>query len=160
MLQLKAIQHAAFQSQETHCYSANLYVDGKLAATVGNEGHGGCDYQYPKDKALFDKALLDVVQIKGYRDWDSPYDALESWCCNQVNDYLAAKDLKRLLSKRVLFTEPGMPGIYQTQCAKNKATKERWLELYEREQARGDKKQILNLLPFDTALKLFKEKTQ
>lgn len=40
---LKAIKHSKFASQETDCYTANLYVDGTKIGTVSNAGHGGCD---------------------------------------------------------------------------------------------------------------------
>ena len=54
-LEMKAIKLAQFKSQETYCYEANVYLDGKPFAIVGNDGHGGCDYQHehPKFKGEF-----------------------------------------------------------------------------------------------------------
>ena len=51
-LELKNIKHTAWASQETHCYQASLYVDGKPVAIVSNDGHGGADrdYAHPKFK--------------------------------------------------------------------------------------------------------------
>ena len=51
-LELKAIKHTVWASEETHCYQASLYVDGKPVAIVSNDGHGGCDrdYSHPKFK--------------------------------------------------------------------------------------------------------------
>ena len=56
-LELKSIQYSSFASQETSCYQAKLYVDGKPFATVGNEGCGGCDYQHSLTK--HDKEFMD-----------------------------------------------------------------------------------------------------
>lgn len=39
---LKSLKIAKFMSQETLCYSANVYVDGIKAGYVENDGHGGC----------------------------------------------------------------------------------------------------------------------
>ena len=38
---LKNVKTCDFMSEETVCYEANLYCDGKLLARVYNEGHGG-----------------------------------------------------------------------------------------------------------------------
>jgi hypothetical protein len=42
-LELKNIKYFASGSQETPCYTATVYVDGKKAIYVDNDGHGGCD---------------------------------------------------------------------------------------------------------------------
>ena len=39
---LKNLKVAKFMSQETTCFQATVYVDGKKAGTAENEGHGGC----------------------------------------------------------------------------------------------------------------------
>ena len=39
--ELKNVKYAAFASEETHCFEATLYVNGKRFCTVSNEGHGG-----------------------------------------------------------------------------------------------------------------------
>ena len=41
-IELKGLKHYDALSQETNSFSANLYVDGKLAASCKDEGHGGC----------------------------------------------------------------------------------------------------------------------
>lgn len=40
---LKNLKYAAFASEETSCFSATVYVDGKRLCTARNDGHGGCD---------------------------------------------------------------------------------------------------------------------
>lgn len=40
-VELRGIKHAAFASDETECFSATVFIDGKKAGTVDNEGRGG-----------------------------------------------------------------------------------------------------------------------
>jgi hypothetical protein len=40
---IKNLKYAAFASQETSCFEATIYVDGKRFCTARNEGHGGPD---------------------------------------------------------------------------------------------------------------------
>lgn len=44
---LKKVQHAEFASEETSCFRADVYIDGKLAGSVSNEGHGGPNMYTP-----------------------------------------------------------------------------------------------------------------
>lgn len=38
---LKSIKYYVQLSEETNCFRANLYIDGKRVGVVGNDGHGG-----------------------------------------------------------------------------------------------------------------------
>jgi hypothetical protein len=47
-IELKSLKVNQRESQETLAFSANLYINGKKAATVGNHGTGGCNhYDFP-----------------------------------------------------------------------------------------------------------------
>lgn len=46
-LSLKNLKFHEDMSEETPCFSADLYEDGKLIAYVKNEGRGGCNSVYP-----------------------------------------------------------------------------------------------------------------
>lgn len=48
-LSLKNLKFHEDMSEETPCFSADLYEDGKLIAHVKNEGRGGCNSIYPAD---------------------------------------------------------------------------------------------------------------
>ena len=66
-IELKNIKYAAFASEETHCYEATLYVNGKRFAHVSNDGHGGCDRQEPiKPYTYKDLAQLEKTIAKEY----------------------------------------------------------------------------------------------
>ena len=102
-LELKSIKHTAWASEETHCYQANLYVDGKPVAVVSNDGHGGCDrdYDHPKFKGNYRSVMKSIKEYfeslppspfsyegsDGVMVHDTLPQTLESWCSDQVNDW-------------------------------------------------------------------------
>jgi hypothetical protein len=164
-LELKAIKHSAFASQETHCYNAALFVDGKPLAIVSNQGHGGCDdeNQHPKCKMnhgdyrdkmreVYDhfEAMPEVEHQSGtYKFMCQP--SLEVWCGDQVNRFLSSKDLKRMLKSKVVLHCTADNAIYTVKgaytAARSKGIK-----------AANNGHTILNELPFDEALGLFSSK--
>ena len=42
-IELKNLKTAEFASEETHCYEATVYLDGKRFCIASNQGHGGGD---------------------------------------------------------------------------------------------------------------------
>lgn len=102
MIVLKNIKTLASLSEETHCYSADLWFDGKKIGTVSNDGHGGCDRFYG-DQAAYDQANawckthLPTWDCNGTQE---PTD-LEMHCCDLVNAHLRAKEIARLAAKVV-----------------------------------------------------------
>jgi len=119
-LELKNIKHTEWASEETHCYQAALYVDGKPVAIVSNDGHGGCDrdYDHPKFKGDYRatmKAVHDYFKTLPNTDAcdlfpDGMEQQLEFWCADQVNEFLNKKhimsNVKRIL-KKVSFVQDG-----------------------------------------------------
>ena len=61
-LELKNIKYFASGSQETPCYTATVYVDGKKAIYVSNNGHGGCDKHDVADSFTW----KDIENIKSF----------------------------------------------------------------------------------------------
>jgi hypothetical protein len=53
-LSLKNLKFHEDMSEETPCFSADLYEDGKLIAHVKNEGRGGCNSIYPAGELKYD----------------------------------------------------------------------------------------------------------
>ena len=110
-LELKNIKHTEWASEETNCYQASVYLDGKPLAIVDNDGKGGCDRQneHPSFKREnFRKDFFDVMKDidayfeglpkKKYDDFELDMD-LELWCGEQVTRWMYAKELKRHLKK-------------------------------------------------------------
>jgi len=116
---LKSIKYAEFASQETYCYEATLYVDGKRFAKVSNQGHGGCDMQEPikpftyKDIRKLEETIAEEYPKYGseYGDgkWRSlrvlEYDQnLDMVCGNLVSQWLMDKHIKKSL-KKILYVQ-------------------------------------------------------
>jgi hypothetical protein len=165
-LELKNIKHTSWASEETHCYQASLYVDGKPVAIVSNDGHGGADRDYPHGQ--FRPQLKDFTDVGGdypsvmrkvheYFDGlppspfsyegadgvmihDSMRQTLEAWCCDQVNDWLSARELKSKLKKEFLFQFADKVGVFA----------------HKTRPSRAHKATILNDMPFDEALAIWK----
>ena len=165
-LELKNIKHTSWASEETHCYQASLYVDGKPVAIVSNDGRGGADRDYPHGQ--FRPHLKDFTDVGGdypsvmrkvheYFDGlppspfsyegadgvmihDSMRQTLEFWCCDQVNDWLSARELKSKLKKEFLFQFADKVGVFA----------------HKTRPSRAHKATILNDLPFDEALAIWK----
>jgi len=156
-LELKNIKHTAWASEETHCYQASLYVDGKPFAIVSNDGHGGCDrdYAHPKFKGdYFDMFRSVEAYFKSLpntpSEWneDGMEQRLEFWCSDQVNDWLSSRELRRMMRTQILFQKEGEEeaGVFGTKYYPPKTDGNFW---------RG--RRILNDLPFADALAIWKE---
>jgi hypothetical protein len=109
-LTLKSIKHMASLSEETNCYTADLYLDGVLIARVGNHGHGGCDFQHPVGG--FDLDALNREIRETYPTEPNEFDPtltmhqdIESICGNLLTDWLLVKDAKRWFKKSLVFID-------------------------------------------------------
>ena len=104
-LEMKAIKFSEWASEETYCYQANVYLDGKPLAMVSNDGHGGCDRDYSHDKFKGDyreyrqtmtkideyfKSLPNTEPCKYFPE--GMEQTFELWCGEQVTSFLYKKD--------------------------------------------------------------------
>lgn len=118
---LKGIKHAEFASEETYCYSATVYFDGKRVGTVRNHGHGGADYETVTDRdgwrkmQEFIKTLPDEkVSGAGIAIPFTLKPSLEGICHGLVTQYLVERDAKRLTRGKVAFYMPPWDGRYRS----------------------------------------------
>ena len=65
-LEVKNISHYERGTEETPCYNATVYINGKKAIEVSNDGHGGCDDYYKNYNDA--KRDADEWKAKGYDD--------------------------------------------------------------------------------------------
>lgn len=156
-LELKSIHHSATLSQETHAFSANIYVNGKKVGQVRNEGHGGCDLVHLEKDSVslsdLNKYCLSIEPPKSDKDkqledkyqFSVTYD-FEIWCCEQVNRFLAKKELRSKLKSNIVLIEDGK--VYMYRC---KPTAENIKTVKKRDKI----KQVLNEMNFDDALDAF-----
>ena len=164
-LEVKNISHYARGSEETPCYNATVYINGKKAIEVLNDGHGGCDRQhtYPEieERGLVQKANEWCVKTFGQGSFDFMSDGeketctydidLEHHCHDELYKWLDTKTLKKDLKKQYLFVEKGQLMGYKKKANETDTAFKHFFE------KNHPNEKCLNFLPFDDALKLFKE---
>jgi len=160
-IELKNIKHSEFASHETNCYQATIYIDGKRVGTVENDGQGGCDHVHPYQVAqqidqyakTLPKTICSFIDPETGKpaEMEQTYETIFG---DIVEDWLKAKDLKRLLSKRIVFVKQEDNLIYETKAL----NKDGITTLLNRPNLVDQLKAkiILNLLPFDQALAIYK----
>jgi hypothetical protein len=158
-IELRNIKYAAFASEETTCFEATVYVDGKKVGTACNAGHGGCN-DYNMDKGTYERIAAYATTLPdrqfpaslGGGAYKMDVDAIID---DLVGDFLTRRDLQRNLGKRIMFTKPNTTGIFQTKAL----PKARLAEFLSKPRAellavlKADR--VLNLEPFDVALDIY-----
>lgn len=165
-IELRNVKHAAFASQETECFTASIFIDGEKAGEVSNEGQGGSDNFRPwaLEKTLDEYAKTlpqyDASDLYGKPPGTEMADhSAETLIGELLNEWLVTKDLKRRIGKKMLFTVKGKKGIFAVSfkqpgaLPKVLADKAMLATFAHRHQTET----ILNTLPFDEALKIFRE---
>jgi hypothetical protein len=154
-IELKNLKYSEFASQETYCFEASIYIDGKKAGTVSNQGCGGCHSYHPNTLYPLLKAEADKLPPE---KWDFNGEALtitpdaDTIISELVTEALQAKDLKSGMRRRILFIgEGGEVFETQTMDAAKLAIQLKRKDLYEK----LNTKTILNLLPFTEALSIY-----
>lgn len=120
-IELKKIQFFEAGSEETNCYTGTVYINGKPAIEVSNDGHGGCDRQYPingHDRSIIDAAneycrknhcatvfLWEGKDKNNLKQSDILYSNLEFWCSDQIEKDAQKKLVKKLTAKKVSFIQ-------------------------------------------------------
>lgn len=116
---LKNLKHMASLSQETHAFTATIYVDGKAAFQAMNNGHGGENsyntikgYKGPSTKEVDEwlKNNTDAHEIEGMIIQNS----LEIVIGDLINEKISDKELKKLLKNNLLVIskEDGEDALY------------------------------------------------
>lgn len=133
-IELRKVREHRGLSEETPCYAADVYVDGKLFCHASNRGHGGCDDQCaPKgvDYATFTASLRalearikesfppDEFQAGGKTH--TIYETLESRCHDALIDIAVAKMIKRDTAKKLMFIKPSDGKLYSVKKVPNPA---------------------------------------
>tara|TARA_R100001129_G_C5247577_1_gene227382 strand:+ start:110 stop:628 length:519 start_codon:yes stop_codon:yes gene_type:complete len=109
VIELKNIKHSEFASEETHCYEASVYFNGKKIGVVSNHGHGASDDfdgDYKIWRELEVRMKSDHPQY--HLEWDDSWNdmSMEIWCGEQVNRFLSHKDFKKYMKSKVVFIDP------------------------------------------------------
>ena len=153
-IELKALKYSDFASQETHCFQANIYIDGKMRGWASNDGRGGMTNIQPNDLWAEIKQYTDKMPptIYKYGDQEMTLEASPDGLIDEfVTLALHEKDLKRAMKTRILFTRENQ--VFETQkfdAAKLSAAVNHPQVC---EKLNADK--ILNLLPIAEALEIY-----
>jgi hypothetical protein len=165
--ELRKISYNSRLSEETSAYAADLWVDGRLFCHVSNHGHGGCDMQRPAKgvtpeqvralndeiKATYPKRVAEDLVING-KPFEMEQD-IESICGELLADHLIASDLRRILKRTIAFVDPTDKKVRDYK-GKFEGVQRAHLVTHTLRTKPGAV--ILNNLPFDEALAIFKAK--
>jgi len=154
---LKSIKHSAFASQETHCFEATVYVDGKRAFKVSNQGHGGCDLHSPVTGQTHSEvnSMVDEInaelgkEMVGDDDWEVAND-LNIVVSDLVNQWLADKEIKKVL-KKVAYIKDNELYVMKARFKPNAQT----LELVKKASWWTPEHKLLNGLPIEEIRQYF-----
>ena len=160
-LELKKIKYCKWMSEETHCYDAVVYVDGKATIEVSNDGHGGADTQWAiKPFTDQDIEKVETWCKKNLPKWYSSFDKsqndkdLEYWCWDEINKYLDKKhyqkNLNRYLKKSILYIKDNV--IKQISFKGVSKIEKRHIDRVLKENPNLD---LLNLMPKEKALEVY-----
>jgi hypothetical protein len=108
-IELRNITYSAALSQETSAFTADIWIDGKLAFHARNQGHGGCDFYHQVGQ--WTEAEVNAW-LKANRPVREGHDlTLEPDLETEVGDLLAHeleyRRLKRLLRTNLVTIERG-----------------------------------------------------
>lgn len=169
-IELKNVKYAEFMSEETSCFRATVLIDGAVAGEVSNEGHGGADEFHPWKLAERLNAYGATLPPTVSKDLRDPHDSTKPFVMKQdaesligdlLTEWLMARDLKKLIRKKMLFTIKGKKGVFATSFRQPQA-----LEAVVRDKGmlatfaqRHQTERILNTLPFEEALQIYRAST-
>jgi len=142
-IELKNIKVLESLSEETNCYTADLWVDGVKTASASNHGHGGCDdycaYEGQDQRLEAAYAWAKTLPAKTsetYKNEDgtpmSFEQDLESVVGEILTDWLIQRDFKKLIKKPTVLMPDGR--IIQWNC---KADDQRLKPLVSAKEAEG-----------------------
>jgi hypothetical protein len=158
-IELKNIKYAAFASQETSCYEATIYIDGKKRGTVKNDGYGGSDNVHPWQLAneIDEYAKNLPFMACSFDDPRTGKPAVmaqdhETIFNDLLQAYLLDRDLKRAMSRRILFRREGK--LMETNAHSAAELKARLGQGDLAAKLRAEV--ILNLLPFADASAIYR----
>ncbi len=168
-LEVKNISHYARGSEETPCYNATVYVNGKKAVEVSNDGHGGSDRQHTYPQCAFNLREINdwCINTFGKETWEyngKTYSTdldLEHYCHQELYNWLDTKELKKEMKKQYLCIDKKDDKEFLVAWKRpiSKVIDDDGFQNWLKKNQPHMVGKCLNFLPFDQALKLFKEYT-
>jgi len=148
-LELKNIKYIASMHEETPCYKADIFINGKKAIRVSNHGHGACDDHYPLDPFTYE----DVKNLEKYlaKLQDDDFEPIDSWCHDRLYEYLDQKKIKRDMKTKFICINKNTNELFAYE--KNTGISDSAFQ--DHMDKNHPSSTCLNFLPFDQAWKLF-----
>ena len=150
-------------SEETTCYSAEVWIDGKKAGWASNEGHGGCDSIQPNSlRDLLNDHAKATLPIRNFQGMEIKPNA-ETLVNKLLEDWEVRRAYDSDLKKNVLYTKTASDGtIYQSKIKRKLSNGE--TRVFPIDQICSFLKEkgflingkILNLLPYEEGLCIYK----
>ena len=127
---LKNVQFSEWASQETHHFQATVYMDGKRAMKVSNEGHGSCHNYYHthgQSREAFMEQFHRAIRIgndyvrgqESKEEWDNFTHKLEGtselldWLITDLmNEHLILKEMRNKMKTHTIFYDKLKKGVY------------------------------------------------
>jgi len=127
-MELKNLSLNTSISEETHCFRASVYINGKRMFTASNGGKGGPNFYSPSDfgkgKEAFEEAMaiareeakqytLKKIELGEDLQWaidafgDGKSDELIDWLITDlINEQLTLKEMRKTLKKKITIYDP------------------------------------------------------
>ena len=127
-MEIKNLSHNATFSEETHCFRATVYLNGKRMFSASNGGNGGSNFYSPSDfgkgKEAFEESMaiareeakqytLKKIELGEDLQWaidafgDGKSDELIDWLiADLINEQLTLKEMRKTLKKKVIVYDP------------------------------------------------------
>lgn len=127
-MELKNLSHNVTFSEETHCFRASIYINGKRMFSASNGGNGGPNFYSPSDfgkgKETFEESMaiareeakqytLKKIELGEDLQWaidsfgDGKSDELIDWLITDlINEQLTLKEMRKTLKKKVAVYDP------------------------------------------------------
>ena len=141
-MELKNLSLNTSISEETHCFRASVYINGKRMFTASNGGNGGPNFYSPSDfktgKEAFEEAMslareearqytLKKIELGEDLQWaiddERLKDELIDWLiADLLNEQLTLKEMRKTMKKKVVVYDPKGNDILQ--LGKDKPTDE------------------------------------
>lgn len=163
-ISLKGVKYFAAGSEETNCFVATVYFDGKKVGSAQNDGHGGATfihYTTPEVAAEVQAYAASLPEhTYQYGETKGSYPSSDETVVDGlVDDHIVDQQLTRLLGKCLVFTRAGDPGLYQTK-GMPKLTLAALAQNPAEAQRRLNAEKVLNCLPLAEAREIFRKQAE
>ncbi len=167
-IELRSVHYSGRFSEETACFDAVIWIDGKRAGMVRNDGRGGCHFYEPhglqdrleahaRTQPPVETQMDDPENPGQKRKLAMDADLLIS---GLLDDWLIRKDIKRDTAKKIVFERDGklleiVPKAGQLALWLQESNREKLLAT-----TRTTADLIVNLMPMEKAVALYRRHAQ